>query len=320
MSCKVNITEWQIDCSDGQVKHPIEEELAMASLGFGFPWPAKRSGAAGWLLLAAVAVSAVGTAYLGYEIRSVGGEAVRMEQAFVAQVARHRVAASGFHLETRRLLDGMLEELRAALGETVAAAATAKRQVEVRAEELAAALEVERLRQQREVDGELISARAVTVSARARLGEITSDIGQVKAEVASAKSGADLAAVRVDGASGGLQSARARLLENTRDLEARRTMSERRYIQFRLDKGTSPQQVAEIALVLKDADVGRNRYTLELIANDWTIEEKDKAPNEPVTFYLSSAWQPYELVVNEIGHDRIAGYLTAPRWSRVSAD
>ena len=50
-----------------------------------------------------------------------------------------------------------------------------------------------------------------------------------------------------------------------------------------------------------------------MIADDKTVEKKDKSINEPVQFYLSKASQPYELVVNQINKDMIIGYVSAPK-------
>ena len=63
----------------------------------------------------------------------------------------------------------------------------------------------------------------------------------------------------------------------------------------------------------KKTDQKRNKYTLEVYADDKRTEKKDKNVNEPVQFYVAKARQPYELVVNEIGKDVIKGYLATPK-------
>lgn len=71
--------------------------------------------------------------------------------------------------------------------------------------------------------------------------------------------------------------------------------------------------MAGIGLVLKKTDPSRNRYTLELWVEDRKIEKRDKTRNEPVQFYLSNTRQPLEIVINDIGKDRVVGYVSAPR-------
>jgi len=71
--------------------------------------------------------------------------------------------------------------------------------------------------------------------------------------------------------------------------------------------------VADITLLLKKTDPKRNRYTVEVMADDKLTEKKDKNINEPVQFYTSKAKQPYELVVNTVRKDLIIGYLATPK-------
>jgi hypothetical protein len=80
-----------------------------------------------------------------------------------------------------------------------------------------------------------------------------------------------------------------------------------------LAKEKQPQKVGDVQIRLKSADPKKNRYTIELIADDKTVEKKDRSINEPVQFLMSRAVQPYELVVNEVRKDMIVGYVAAPK-------
>ena len=66
-------------------------------------------------------------------------------------------------------------------------------------------------------------------------------------------------------------------------------------------------------MLLKKTDPKKNKYTIELVADDKRVEKKDKNLNEPVQFYVAKARQPYEIVVNEVKKDQIVGYLTTPK-------
>ena len=68
-----------------------------------------------------------------------------------------------------------------------------------------------------------------------------------------------------------------------------------------------------MSLKLKKTDTKRHKYSIELLADDRVVEKKDRYVNEPVQFYLSRAKHPYELVVNEVGKDKIVGYLAIPK-------
>ena len=58
----------------------------------------------------------------------------------------------------------------------------------------------------------------------------------------------------------------------------------------------------------------RSKFTMQLVADDKTLEKKDKTVNEPVQFYVATkARVPYEVVVNEVTKDAIVGYLSTPK-------
>ena len=78
-------------------------------------------------------------------------------------------------------------------------------------------------------------------------------------------------------------------------------------------KTKAPQRVGDISVLLKKADPKKNRYTIEVVADDKTTEKKDRTINEPVQFYVSKARQPYEIVVNQVKKDQIVGYLATPK-------
>jgi len=78
-------------------------------------------------------------------------------------------------------------------------------------------------------------------------------------------------------------------------------------------KSKAPQRVGDITLKLKSVDPKKNKYTVEVSADDKVTEKKDKSVNEPVQFYTSKAKQPYEIVVNQVQKDMIVGYLTTPK-------
>jgi hypothetical protein len=101
---------------------------------------------------------------------------------------------------------------------------------------------------------------------------------------------------------------------NSKELSALRELGERDYIEFRVGRSKDLQRVGDINIRLKKADVKRNRFSLELVADDKRVEKKDRNINEPVQFYvLSKARQPYEMVVNEVRKDEIVGYLAVPK-------
>jgi TonB family protein len=104
-----------------------------------------------------------------------------------------------------------------------------------------------------------------------------------------------------------------RIANNSKELTTLRQLGERNYFEFKLAKTKTPEKVGDVQIKLTSVDPKKNKYTITLIADDKTVEKKDKSINEPVQFYLSKASQPYELVVNQINKDMIIGYVSAPK-------
>ncbi len=100
---------------------------------------------------------------------------------------------------------------------------------------------------------------------------------------------------------------------NSKDLSALRELGERNYFEFDLSKRQITKKVGDVTLTLKKSDPKRNRYTVEILADDKRVEKRDKTVNEPVQLYVSDNRQPYEIVVNQIKKDEIVGYLSTPK-------
>jgi hypothetical protein len=66
---------------------------------------------------------------------------------------------------------------------------------------------------------------------------------------------------------------------------------------------------------LNKADQKRSKYTMTVLADDKTIEKKDKTAGEPVQFYVkgTARYAPYEIVVFDVNKNQITGYLATPK-------
>ena len=71
--------------------------------------------------------------------------------------------------------------------------------------------------------------------------------------------------------------------------------------------------VSTISLVLKKVDAKKGKFTLNVIADDRTIEKKDRTLNEPLQFYTGRDHLLYELVVFTADKNAITGYLSTPK-------
>jgi uncharacterized protein YlxW (UPF0749 family) len=145
------------------------------------------------------------------------------------------------------------------------------------------------------------------------VGNVKTDVGGVKTDVAATKASLEATIAKLQGAVGdlGVQSG---LIANTRsDLEALKHKGDRQYYEFTLLKGAKPQAYSTVALQLKKTDPKHGKYTLNVTADDKTIEKRDRNQSEPVQFYTGRDHLLYELVVWTVDKNKIAGYLSTPK-------
>ena len=145
------------------------------------------------------------------------------------------------------------------------------------------------------------------------VGNVKTDVGGVKTDVAATKASLDATIAKLQNTIGdlGVQSG---LIANTRsDLEALKHRGDRQYYEFTLLKGARPQAISTVSLQLKKTDPRKGKYTLDVTADDKTIEKKDKNQSEPVQFYTGREHMLYELVVWTVDKNKITGYLSTPK-------
>ena len=197
------------------------------------------------------------------------------------------------------------------------AAGQAKADATKHAEELAKRLQIETARvekQQQQIKTDLTQqVGEVATAANAKIGEVNAEVGTVKSEVAANKSELEKTIAELKRTNGDLGVQSGLIATNGKELAALKALGDRNYFEFNLTKTKEPRKVGDITVLLKKTDPKKNKYTIELVADDKRVEKKDKNLNEPVQFYVAKARQPYEIVVNEVKKDQIIGYLTTPK-------
>jgi hypothetical protein len=180
------------------------------------------------------------------------------------------------------------------------------------------AARTDQLQHQQQIASATIAAQAAEekkdVNAVAgEVGSVKTDVGGVKTDVAATKASLEATIAKLQGTIGdlGVQSG---LIANTRsDLEALKHKGDRQYYEFTLLKGAKPQAYSTVALQLKKTDPKHGKYTLNVTADDKSIEKKDKNQSEPVQFYTGRDHMLYELVVWTVDKNKITGYLSTPK-------
>ena len=142
---------------------------------------------------------------------------------------------------------------------------------------------------------------------------VKADVTGVKAGVTSTQDGLDKTNSDLKRVIGDMGTMSGLIATNSKDLNALRALGDRNYIEFDLSKGKTMQRVGDVSVMLRSADPKRNRYTVEILADDKQVQKSDRTVNEPVQFYISKSKQPYEFVVNQVKKDEVVGYLSQPK-------
>ncbi len=244
-----------------------------------------------WILIALAIVFVAGSTFLLFEQRG------KLDRVSQDQAASQKQVAD----LTKRVqsAEADAETLAQQLGMT-------KKELASRAEALQ--------RQQRASVAKLAEEQKKELSAVAgEVGNVKTDVGGVKTDLGATKASLEETKAQLQRTIGdlGVQSG---LIANTRgDLEVLKHRGDRQYYEFTLLKGAKPQAFSTVALQLKKTDPKKGKYTLNVTADDRTIEKKDKNASEPVQFYTGRDHMLYELVVWTVDKNKITGYLSTPK-------
>lgn len=244
---------------------------------------------------------------------------LRMEMAEVQKEVRVlRQAANDADTEVLKTLETVRAELDNTRKESAESVEKARETLRRQTSVIASRLTKRQDEQGRKLAEKLDEIKSTTDEATARLtditSDITSDVGAVRTEVASTRGELDRTISDLRRTTGDMGVMSGLIATNRNELEALRSMGERDYYEFTITKDQKQQRIGDIVMQVKRTDTKRNRFTIDIVADDKRVEKKDKTVNEPVQFYvLSRARVPYELVVNEVRKDTLVGYLAMPK-------
>ena len=161
------------------------------------------------------------------------------------------------------------------------------------------------------------SQRAIAKSQEEKLNKVTGaiadEVGNVKTDVASTRSDLEATKAKLEKTIGDLGVQSGLIAHTAEELEILKRKGDRNYYEFALNKGANPSPVGTISLQLKKTDAKKNKFNLMVMADDKTIEKKDKTINEPLQFYTGRDHMLYEVVVNTVEKNKITGYLATPK-------
>ena len=154
----------------------------------------------------------------------------------------------------------------------------------------------------------------VQQDATTKIGAVSTQLTGTQSDVAATKADLEATKGKLQTAVGDLGVQSGLIATNHDEVEELKRLGERDIFEFSLSKSQKgPQHVGPIQVSLKKVDDKHYKYTVNVVADDKTIEKKDRTVGEPIQFYVRGARAPYEIVVFDLTKDSAKGYLSAPK-------
>ena len=103
------------------------------------------------------------------------------------------------------------------------------------------------------------------------------------------------------------------IAKNHDEVEELRRLGERDYYEFTIDKKNTREKVGDLMVELRGVNQKKNLYTVAIYVDDSRYEKRNRSANEPIYFFTHGSRAPLEFTVNQIGKDKIVGYLSVPK-------
>jgi len=235
-----------------------------------------------------------------YLIVNLRGRVTALEAAATQQSAETKVIEDKLHLTNKNVEAGM-----AALGSKVGMTQEelAKRTSELKSQQERAAAKL--AAEQQATNKEVANVNTAVSGVKTELGGAQSDIASTRSDLAATKA-------KLESTIGDLNLHSGLIAKNHDELEFLKHKGDRNYFEFKLKK-KQRSPISTVSLELKKTDPKKSRFTLNVYADDHTIEKKDRTLGEPLQFYTGRDKQLYEVVVFNVGKEEISGYLATPK-------
>ena len=248
------------------------------------------------VVIAALAV----LGFVGYSTET------RMSADLAKQQDQNKILTAQLDQANSRIADlkGQMEVTTQRMGLTQSELAKAKSRAEA-------------IRQEQQTSDQKLTAQLgqVQKESEEKIGAVATEVGGAKKDIEATKTDLEATKGKLERSLGDMNVMSGLIARNKDDLEDLRRRGDRNYYEFTLQKSKNAQRVGPVQMSLNRTDPKKAKYTVTVIADDKTIEKKDKTSGEPVQFYVkgSARMAPYEIVVFDVGKSQITGYLATPK-------
>jgi DNA repair exonuclease SbcCD ATPase subunit len=228
---------------------------------------------------------------------------------------------------TTTLLEQRMQALNTELKDAQDSANTAIKRARAEAQKQGKDISTKIEEDQQQVADQINQVKEFATTADSKITAVSSDVSSVKGDVtgvkddvtgvkqtvATAQAQLDKTSSDLKRAMGDMGVMSGLIATNGKDLQALRELGERNYTEFDLTKTMRERKIGNVTIALRQTDPKRNRYSLQIVADDKRVDKKDRTINEPVQLYVGGGHQPYEIVVNQVKKDEVVGYLATPK-------
>jgi vacuolar-type H+-ATPase subunit I/STV1 len=259
---------------------------------------AEREGAPRWVWLAVVVLAAVSV--LGLAVGwNATTQAKRAEQALTTQTSQNKLVGQDLQALNQRLTQ--TEEINTQLQNELVAVTDKLKMTQG---------EVTTARRQngeiRDDYSKKLTSVQSELATKANLEDLKSmggDINGVRSDLESTKNNLDMTRTEFG----------TLIARNHDEIDQLRRVGERDYFEFTLSGKGNRSKVGDLMVELRGTNVKKNQFTVALYADDMRLEKKNRAIDEPIYFYTRGTRMPLEFVVNQIGKDKVVGYMSVPK-------
>jgi len=258
----------------------------------------ERDGAPRWVWLAVVVLATVSV--LGLAVGwNATTQAKRAEQALATQTGQNKLVGQDLQALNQRLTQA--EEINTQLQNQLVTVTDKMKMTQG---------EVTTARRQngqiRDDYSKKLTSVQSELATKANADDVKSlggDINGVKSELESTKTNLDMTRTEFG----------TLIARNHDEIDQLRRIGERDYFEFTLTGKGNRSKVGDLMVELRGTNVKKNQFTVALYVDDMRLEKKNRALDEPIYFYTRGTRSPLEFVVNQIGKDKVVGYMSVPK-------
>ena len=259
---------------------------------------AEQNGAPRWVWLAVIVLAAVSIVGLGVGWNATT-QARRAEQALATQSGQNKLVGQDLQSLNQRLTQA--EEINTQLQNELVAVTDKMKMTQ--GEVVTARRQNGQIRDDYSKKLSSVQSELATKANTEDVKSLGGDISGVKSELESTKNNLDMTRTEFG----------TLIARNHDELDQLRRIGERDYFEFTLTGKGNRSKVGDLMVELRGTNVKKNQFTLALYVDDMRLEKKNRALDEPIYFYTRGTRSPLEMVVNQIGKDKVVGYMSVPK-------